>query len=67
MTKKLWVKPELIILYRGKPEESVLTICRYESAPDGTGGIQTLIGRGCQAKKTGSCQACLDLGGGKGS
>ena len=25
---KVWQKPKLIILYRGRPEESVLAICK---------------------------------------
>jgi hypothetical protein len=67
MPKSKWQKPELIVLQRGRPEESVLMACKYNAAPDGTGGIQTLIGHGCQAAKTGSCQACQSLGGGIGS
>ncbi len=27
-TKKVWHKPELIVLVRSKPEESVLTVCK---------------------------------------
>jgi hypothetical protein len=26
--KKVWKKPELVVLYRGKPEESVLQNCK---------------------------------------
>ena len=33
--KKLWVKPQLIILGRGTPDENVLTGCKT-----GVGGIQ---------------------------
>ena len=29
MEKKAWIKPELISLERGKPQESVLTECKY--------------------------------------
>jgi len=64
MSKKKWLKPELVILFRGKPEECVLEHCRYNTAPDGTGGIQTFDGHGCQASKANSCQACNSLGGG---
>ena len=63
MKKAKWHKPELVVLFKGRPEESVLTECKANAAPDGTGGIQTLIGHGCQAAKTGSCQACQSLGG----
>jgi hypothetical protein len=27
--KKRWVTPELVILFRGRPEESVLCHCKY--------------------------------------
>lgn len=27
--KKKWKKPQLIVLVRGRPEESVLTVCKY--------------------------------------
>ena len=63
MTRKIWARPELVILYRGKAEESVLEHCRYEKAPLGTGGEQSGLGRGCQATRVGSCQACQSLGG----
>ena len=34
--KKPWETPELVILYRGRPEESVLTHCKHaNSAPVG--------------------------------
>lgn len=63
MTKFKWQRPELIVLRRGRPEENVLEACKYNAAPDGTGGVQTAIGHGCQASKAGSCQACQSLGG----
>ena len=28
--KKRWVKPQLVVLVRGKPEESVLIACKTE-------------------------------------
>lgn len=28
MTKKKWEKPELIVLFRGKPEQAVLAACK---------------------------------------
>ena len=28
--KKLWKKPKLVVLYRGKPEESVLAACKAD-------------------------------------
>lgn len=30
---KVWKKPELVVLYRGKPEESVLTHCKHLNNP----------------------------------
>ena len=27
--KGVWSKPELVVMYRGKPEEAVLTTCKY--------------------------------------
>jgi hypothetical protein len=38
--KKVWSKPELIVLYRAKPEELVLAACKYSS----TGGLGTTYG-----------------------
>jgi len=29
--KKNWEKPELVVLFRGKPEEAVLTHCKHKS------------------------------------
>lgn len=60
---KKWQTPELIILTRGRPEENILSSCRFEAAGDGFGDIQSGSGRGCQAKDAGSCRACRDLGG----
>jgi len=31
--KKVWNKPELVVLYRGKPEESVLFHCKHKNMP----------------------------------
>ena len=31
---KVWQKPKLIILYRGRPEESVLAVCKAGTSPD---------------------------------
>lgn len=32
--KKTWLKPELVILVRGRPEEYVLGACKDVGAPD---------------------------------
>jgi hypothetical protein len=41
--KKIWEKPELIVLFKGKPEDFVLTGCKSESGPtsgaQGVGGV----------------------------
>jgi len=31
--KKVWNKPELVVLFRGRPEESVLQHCKHKSTP----------------------------------
>ena len=31
--KKEWQKPKLIILYRGRPDEAVLTHCKHKNVP----------------------------------
>ena len=31
MKKKVWVKPEMTILVRNKPEEAVLSACKFKS------------------------------------
>jgi hypothetical protein len=28
MEKKIWKKPKLIVLFRGRPEEAVLQVCK---------------------------------------
>lgn len=68
MAKFKWQRPELIVLHKGRPEENVLTQCKYNAAPLGTGGTQAdTLGHGCQATKDKSCQACQSLGGKPGS
>ncbi len=32
--KKEWIKPELIVLVRSKPEEAVLVTCKYDVQTD---------------------------------
>jgi len=53
--KKKWQNPELIVLVRGKPEETVLTGCKAVVAgvvPDNTAG-------NCSSG-TVACTACYD-------
>jgi hypothetical protein len=32
MTRKVWKKPKLVVLFRGRPEEAVLQGCKSPSA-----------------------------------
>ena len=44
--KKEWTKPKLISLYRGRPEEAVLLVCKL--VEDGGTGPDIEVGyRGC--------------------
>jgi hypothetical protein len=49
--KKAWVTPELIVLIRSQPEESVLTACKELFTPgtpaNNYGGCQTRAGTKC--------------------
>ena len=61
---KKWKRPELIVLVKAQPEENILTHCKFNAAPLGTGGTQNAtLGHGCQATKDASCQSCQSLGG----
>jgi len=59
---KAWVKPEMIILVRGKPEESVLTACKYNAAPLGVGADEALV-HGCGDIVSTNCSPCQSRGG----
>ena len=37
--KKEWSEPELIVLVRSKPEEAVLTVCKYWLASTGSDNV----------------------------
>lgn len=59
--KKMWQKPELVVLYRGKPEESVLTHCKHANNPpvspdahQGDCNSQIASCGACQSNKEGS-------------
>jgi hypothetical protein len=45
--KKQWHQPELIVLVRGMPEESVLSGCRAGPLDPGVGGSNSNQGPGC--------------------
>jgi len=53
--KKKWKKPELVILARGKREESVLTACKYN--PTGPTGNNAT----CRDMEQGWCDACWNI------
>ena len=39
MAKKIWQKPELIVITRSRPEESVLGICKFQGALIGPSSV----------------------------
>jgi hypothetical protein len=51
--KKEWSKPKLIRLYSGKPEESVLVVCKTDGDPSGSIGVNC-EGSGVQCTYAGS-------------
>jgi len=54
--KKAWQKPQLVVLTRGRPEESVLTACKIgDWATVGAGGFWQM----CQEN---ACKNCNDFG-----
>ena len=54
MKKKIWDRPKLVVLYRGNPEESVLTGCKTASNPSGG---QTAVHGACMKVTGPKCQA----------
>jgi len=50
--KKKWEKPSLRVIVRSKPEEAVLTACKYDGA-SGAGALD----HGCRQTE-GMCVAC---------
>jgi hypothetical protein len=45
MNRKVWKKPKLIVLVRGRPEEAVLQACKSDSV-GGPGGGSCAVGNG---------------------
>ena len=43
MKTKIWKKPKLVVLFRGRPEEAVLQVCKSDTA----------VGPGDSARNTG--------------
>jgi hypothetical protein len=42
--KKVWSKPKLISLYRGRPEEAVLAVCKDATGTPGFPTDQSCVG-----------------------
>ncbi len=55
--KTQWTTPQLIVLSRGTPEESVLTVCKYIGAGP-LGGPDTANQNGCNSPATTNCGNC---------
>lgn len=62
MRKRVWARPELVVLAKSTPGEDILTVCKSinhsQTFLDGT----VTTGHNCM-KKHGNCGACLDEGG----
>lgn len=52
--KKVWKKPELVIIARNKPEEAVLTGCKAAGNVSGPDGENT----SCSEVGPGGCSMC---------
>ena len=53
--KKKWETPKLICLYRGRPEEAVLTACKAV----GAAGPSRPIGKACVHSTSGPCSSTV--------
>lgn len=52
--KKRWETPELVVLFRGRPEESVLTHCKHANNPP----VSPQSFQGDCNSNPASCSAC---------
>jgi hypothetical protein len=52
-----WTTPQLIVLAKGTPEESVLTHCKYIGTA--ASGADTYTQDGCNDLEATNCGACL--------
>lgn len=59
MKKKIWKKPELVVLLRNRPEEDVLVQCKTERAGNTPGTSAQMCGNNV----AGNCRACQARGG----
>ena len=58
--KKPWEKPELVVLVKARPEESVLTPCKYQNFPDPKPGSGH--GINCKYDDPPACPTCSKIG-----
>jgi hypothetical protein len=61
--KLLWIRPQLIVLARGMPEESVLTHCKRIGFDQPSGTATTQTQTGCDMGEPGNCGNCQSRGG----
>ena len=57
-----WERPQLIILARGNPEESVLYNCKTNNPSKPAEGADRQLEQECSQIDTGSCVNCQDRG-----
>ena len=56
---KVWQKPKLIILYRGRPEESVLQACKIAGSGAASGAVAVKV-NDCSKNPCNPCSVILD-------
>jgi hypothetical protein len=61
MNKKNWIKPQLIVLTRGTPEESVLVHCKRIGDKSGAPSSEAQVG--CDAGANENCGNCQSRSG----
>jgi hypothetical protein len=55
--RKTWSKPKLVVLFRGRPEEYVLSACKSANQPDG-GQMDIQSGSECLQNLI-NCDPCV--------
>lgn len=65
MSKEKWKRPKLVVLLRGRPEERILSYCKIDGPPYGSG--PSTVATGCiegGAYPESSCEdaVCSSLG-----
>jgi len=61
--KTQWTTPQLIVLARGTPEESVLTHCKRIGNTDPVGSPTSTAQTGCDSGQTNNCANCQSRSG----